>query len=279
MPNQISDSLVLQGLWRTADAVEKLTPQLSHALKQLESGAIFSLAQGQALAAMVLDHKPDLVIDLGTGSGASSFCMALAADWEMKVYTFDINDNWNYHIKPRAPSPPPSIVPMVCDITQHDFSSMIERATRVLVFLDAHGFEVAARLLSHIMPQIADKPHLVLCHDISDNRLHPVNADRGYNGKRMWRGSEDYFKAENTNDTAYVHIGWMTTAVEQGIVIQDFCYRNRLTFRSFDLEFNTLATPEERISLSRSWGHTRPLFFGITYFTMQETVYREFPRC
>jgi hypothetical protein len=256
----------------------QIAGSLARARRQLDSGAIFSLPQAMTLAAVTLDLRPDLIIDLGTGSGASSFSMAIAVDWPARICTFDINKNWSNHVLPRVAEPPTIIEPIVADITGYDFAPMIASSERVLVFLDAHGFEVVARLLSHIMPLIADRPHMVFCHDISDGRLDPPGADRSYQGKRMWRGTKDFFA--NKDDTAYVNVGWMRTAVDQAIALGDFCYRNRIPLRSVDEEFRLQASPEQRAAVASQWGIDDSLyFFGLTYFSMMETTDRHFPRC
>jgi hypothetical protein len=250
-----------------------LKPELTRALSALEAGAVFSLPQALALAAVTMDLRPSMAIDLGTGSGGSSFTMALAG--ASKVATFDINDNWNYHVLKRVPNPPSAVSPIMTDITTFDFRPLLQSTERVLVFLDAHGFEVVARLLSHIMPLIADKPHVVFCHDISDNRLDSSDAARSYQGKRMWRGTDDYFA--NLDDTAYVNIGWMRTGVDQSIALADFCWRNRISFNSLDADVHLLASQEQRLRIYEQFGG--PPFFGLTYFTMNESSVRNFPRC
>jgi hypothetical protein len=197
------------------------------------------------------------------------------ANPNVPIYTFDIYDFWNTYILPRVPEPPPRIHPIVGDITTFDFTTILEDAERILIFWDAHGFEIAGRIFSHIMPMIASKPHVVFCHDVSDNRFDDTDLARSYGGKQMFRGYTHY--DANMPTTARGNIGWMTTAVDQGIALTDFSYRNRLTICSVDWEFKTGDTEHLREEMTaRLYPEGLPTF-DLIYFTMNETYLRHFP--
>ncbi len=264
-----------------APQLRSLKPEIDSTLIALKSGGIFSLAQGVGLAAAVLAREPTVVLDLGTGSGGSSCSMALASQLSRQhapVYPFDLTPSWEKLMVPRLPPRTEwdRLRPIQGDITQFDFAPLVAGAERILIFWDAHGFSVAARVFSHIMPLIAEKEHLVICHDISDNRLYGNGTDYlSYQGKRMWRGTDDYF--QNPTTTALLMLGWMQTAVEQSIAMQDFCYRNQLPIRTFDQDVHVEAAPEDKARLKDALFPEGVPGFHLTYFTMNGGKLRNFP--
>ena len=268
---------VLSALLGRAEDIARLKEPLSATLQAVGADGIFSLTQAVALEAVVADFDPDVIIDLGTGRGASCATFALASRGRFtEIYTLDVNPNWYDYVRPRLPAGDwHAIKPIIADIVGFDFSPLVEGAQRVFVFLDAHGFAVAAKLLSHLMPLIADKRHFVFCHDISDNRLWNSDQARSYGGKRLWRGTDDFF--DNIECTALLNIDWMATAGEQALMIYDFCYRNLMPLRSVDEDVHLKATPAEKALLESSlFGGWIPAF-DLAYFTMNNTAQRHFP--
>jgi predicted O-methyltransferase YrrM len=59
--------------------------------------------QSFLLAAIVLDRRPDAIVDLGTGTGCSSATLAIAAGLNGCgiVETFDYTDRWGMEIAPK----------------------------------------------------------------------------------------------------------------------------------------------------------------------------------
>lgn len=262
---------------RFAHPLKQLQAEIQSTINLLQAGQVFTPPQGLCLAAAVLAREPEVILDLGTGSGASCCCMALASRGA-RVFTFDINPNWEKIVAPKL-TPRREwecLVPIQADIGTFDFSEILGGVKRVLVFWDAHGFSVAARVFSHIMPLIADVEHLVLCHDMSDARLYRESTDHlSYKGKRMWRGTDDYFR--NFSNTAPLLLGWMETPVEQGIAIQDFCYRNKLALRTVDQDVHLESTPEQRRRLEAELYPDGIPSFHVTYFSMNDNTLRNFP--
>mgnify|MGYP001795451746 CR=1 FL=1 len=72
------------------------------------------------------------------------------------------------------------------DVFDVEYERVLTGSTRVVLLWDAHGFEIAETVLGRIRPLIADRPHLVLMHDISDNRYAAVS--RSYEGQPLWKG-------------------------------------------------------------------------------------------
>jgi hypothetical protein len=103
------------------------------------------------------------------------------------------------------------------------------------VLWDAHGFEIAEIVLGRILPLISDRPHLVLMHDISDNRY--AHVSRSYADQPIWKGSTwDNGTGRSPNR---VNIGWMNSQQDQVVAIADFAARNDLDVGSGDHEYAT----------------------------------------
>ena len=262
-----------QVLQRQIPFVRERRSAIEQALIDLDVQDRFSPAQALTLAAVVKDFQPTVVLDLGTCTGGSAFSMALA-DEGVQIHTFDRESFWDTWVAPRA-SPPANAHAHVCDLTEFDFAPLVRDAERVMIFWDAHGFEIAGRVFSHLLPLIADKPHLVISHDISDNRFNASDEARSYGGRMMFRGYEHYDR--NMGTTARANLGWMTTAVDQGIALADFAWRNRLELSSVDHTVKVEADPALREALKAElYGETLPTF-DLTYFTMNQTYLRNFP--
>ena len=104
---------------------------------------------------------------------------------------------------------------------------------RVLLLWDAHGFEIAELVLGEILPRLADREHLLLMHDISDNRYPGV--PRSYGGQPLWKGSA--WQKRTGAWESRVNIGWMNSMQDQVIALADFAARNDLEIGSADHEY------------------------------------------
>lgn len=231
-----------------------------------------TLAQWCSWYATALEFKPDLIIELGRGMGNSTTLFTLAAHRMpgTKVFSFCLSEQWDRLTRPKlrnltgedwfAP-----LSTYLIDICQVDFTHLIMPAKRVLLLWDAHGYVVADRVLSHIMPLLAQKEHVVLCHDVTDNRLYE-DAPRGYLGKTIWRGMDSYYASPET--VGRTNIFWLNTVVDQFVPILDFCWRNRIELRSTDWEMkedfakqplclNELqqVVPEDCFSMINHWAY------------------------
>ena len=234
--------------------------------------------QACLLAATVLHRRPDLILDLGTGTGCSLATMAIAAGsiGLGSIETFDLTDRWTTELAPKLHAIDRSrwapIHQHVGDLTRFDYTSLLRDARNVLVFWDAHGFDVAEAVLGRIMPQICDGPHLVVCHDVVDNRFPGPTTARSYGGKRFWRGMDDWYRHPET--TNCVNIGWCNALVDQVLPILDFCYRNEIEFRSADFAIHGSSRwPQTADEL----GLPRQALFQMAYFSLETTISREFP--
>jgi predicted O-methyltransferase YrrM len=232
---------------------------------------LLSTVQGHALAATADHLGTDVILDLGTGPGNSAAVFSAACP-AATVYSFDLEDLW-----PKTQDALSSLGVggnvrfRHGDLTQFDFAPLLQDAKSVLVFWDAHGYSVADHVLGHIMPLIAEKRHVVICHDMSHRKFAP----RGYEGKRLWRGMDSF--GHWPGDTAFVTIGWTVSAVDQVVPIIDFCGRNEIEFCSFDDDVHVTASTEQRLRLEEQLGISPLPALHLGYFSMNSTRLRYFP--
>ena len=93
----------------------------------------------------------------------------------------------------------------------------------MLVFWDAHGYDLAECVLGRILPLLRDKKHVVLVHDLSDGRYM---SDFSYGDNGLWRN--------NDWGGPRLQLGHLNSGVEQAVSLVDFCSRNNVTLHSAD---------------------------------------------
>jgi len=191
------------------------------------------------LIAASLEFDPDLILELGRGFGNSTCAFTEAAnmmggaahtrvlslcntvEWDTKTapaLKSIVTDDWFTPLEARR-----------TDILTFDYRRHLSSAKRIVLFWDAHGFEIAECVLGTILPLIADRPHVVLMHDLSDTRYcSPSSAN--YSGSGLWKG-------ENAADSR-LRIGIVDSAVAQAISVIDFTGRNVITLDSADHTFD-----------------------------------------
>jgi predicted O-methyltransferase YrrM len=242
-------------------------------LAALNESDYLSLIQGYSLAAVAESMHPDVILDLGTGPGNSAAVFSISRP-DAAIYTFDLEDHWSKSCRDvlsRA-GVGANVKPSIGDLTKVNFGPVLAPAGCILVFCDAHGFDVASHVLGHIMPLIAEKNHIVICHDMS----HKNFANMEYEGKPFWRGMNMF--GSPPGQTAYVVLGWVVSAVDQVIPITDFCARNDIEFHSFDTDIHIEGTAESRSELQRMLQLNWLDAIHMGYFSMRETKRRNFPR-
>lgn len=270
--------MMLNALMSNIEILETIAPKIHETLDALKASLNLAGCQAMALAAMVVERKPDIIIDLGTGSGASAASMAIAAGAvkpQTAIMTFDLSDHWTEDAVPRLVGIDRSrwapVRTMLHDIATFDFASLIGENRSIVVFWDAHGYEVASGVLCHLMPHISDRRHIVICHDMSDNRMQ-LDANRSYGAKSFWRGANDW-----TGNTAYTNLGWLSTTVEQCIPILDFCYRNKTELGSVDYDVFIAGDAKRRTEMAERLGLAPLRTFDMAYFSLENTAFRNFP--
>jgi len=191
------------------------------------------------LIASCLESAPDLILELGRGFGNSTCAFTEAANMlggasHTRVLSLCNSVEWETTTVPALKSVAAQdwfapLQALRTDILTFDYRRHLSGAKRVVLFWDAHGFEIAECVLGTILPLIADRPHLVFMHDLSDSRYGPPSlADYGERG--LWKG-------ENAADSR-LRIGNVDSAVAQAISIIDFAGRNAISLDSADHTFD-----------------------------------------
>jgi hypothetical protein len=265
--------MLCAALHKHVDTLARRLPAIRKMLASLEGPATLNEQQALLLTAAVLELQPDVIIDLGTGPGNSAAIFALSG--APHVYRFYREPENVVSAESKSKFTPCTSDRMARsgDLTTVDFLPLLKEAERIIVFWNAHGYDIAAHVLGHLMPLIADKPHWVICHDMEDSRYLP--ACKPYEGKSLWRGMEDYYA--NPSTTSFGIFEWAYTVVDQAIPIFDFCWRNDTEFKSLDHEFKTLLDEGPREEVLRDLGLSPDTTFSLGYFTLNETRSRNFP--
>lgn len=273
--------MIVTAIENNIDALENIASDLRATLEQIGDEQDLSFQQALCLAALCLERKPDVILDLGTGRGNSAGVFSVVGEilegrgYDLTIHTFDIHDRWNLETAPLLGSRlAKRVVAHVGDLTEFDFYPILESSDSVLVFWDAHGFTVADAVLTRILPLLVERRHVVVCHDISDNRfLKPER--RSYGGLPFWRGM-DYFY--NKRNTSAINIGWLCGIVDQMLPLTDFCYRNDVEIRSFDyaIQWELAATTRDRLLAIPKASHQPPLIH-MAYFSMEGSQSWHFP--
>ena len=212
---------------------------LSHAVGRPSDLSTYQFSQ---LLAAALEFSPDLILELGRGKGNSTCAFTEAANLlsvsaPCRVLSLCMSKDWAQKTVPKLRAVVPSswfepLTAEVGDLLKYDYKQVFAGAKRVLVFWDAHGFDIAECVLGVIAPIVADRPHVFLMHDMSDTRY--ASGQTGYGGQRLWHG-------ENAGSARF-RLGNIDSAVAQAISAQDFTTRNRITLdsadHSIDLELN-----------------------------------------
>ncbi len=260
-----------EAYYRQLPRLVQLQPRLRRLAETVGRVDDLSLFQWAQLLAMILEFKPDLVLELGRGWGNST-CVFTEAAYQLgqtlpcRVVSLCLADTWRKQTLPkvRAIMPPEWFRPLTAsetDICAFDFGPVLAPAQRVAVFWDAHGFKVAAAVLSRVLPAVAPKPHLVLMHDMCDARYLGEEA-RFYRDRPLWTG----------NDWAgpRVRLGHLESTVEQAIAALDFTSRNRVELHSADHSFHTELDRGRQAELERALGDGFSLNGHWCYFSLNE---------
>lgn len=207
---------------------------------------------------VALGYRPDLVLELGRGRGNSTalFCQAAASNGHGRIVSLCQSGDWATQTEPRLrqivdPRWFERLDARMTDILNADYADILGDHRRVLLLWDAHGFEIAEVVLGEILPRLRERDHLVIMHDITDNRYAGVS--RSYDGP-LWKGSE--WQQRTGSWSARVNIGWMHAIQDQVIAIADFSARNDLAIESADHEYTRFfaAHPERADDMRAALG-------------------------
>ncbi|MFC2153908.1 hypothetical protein ACFLRC_00305 [Candidatus Altiarchaeota archaeon] len=191
--------------------------------------------QWAQLMAFAFEYSPDLILELGRGHGNSTCAFTEVANQltpnKCRVISICDSDKWRKKTYPRLVKGvseewfhPLTIIDD--DILSVDYESHLSGFERILVFWDAHGFDVAECVLGKILPIIHKKSHAVIMHDIHDTNYWPPDF-REYGGQGLWRGG-------NYEAGRLLCLNNLHGCVDQIVAILDFISRNDLLLHSAD---------------------------------------------
>ncbi len=200
-------------------------------------------AQWAQWYSLTLGFQPDLIVELGRGRGNSTAVFAQAARRlalarsaeRTRVVSLCVTGDWDASVAPAIARIVDqdwfaSVDARRIDILSVDFGQLLGGYDRVLVLWDAHGYDIAELVLGDILPRLAGRDHVVVMHDISDNRYRGV--PRSYGGQPLWKGS-----ARQNQTESRTNIGWMNSMQDQVVALADFSARNDLDIGSADHEY------------------------------------------
>ncbi len=225
--------------------------------------------QWAQLMSVVMDYEPDVVIELGRGKGNSTCAFTEASHLKggrTRILSLCLSDDWERRTLPRVRGIVPKewfapLQALRADILEFDYEMALSGAQRVVVFWDAHGFEIAECVLGQILPVIAGREHLVLMHDLSDAR-YSSEEQLQYGAHGLWKG--------NNWDGPRLKLGHIDSAVEQSIAALDFATRNHLTLDSADHSFHTNLTPSQQSEMQSVLGELFETQGHWFYFSLNE---------
>ncbi len=215
--------------WEQREALAAASAQLRRLAAAVQGGNDLALYQWGQLFAVTLDFAPTLIVELGRHRGNSTCVFTTAAQaLDARVVSLCLSPRWRTETRPRvAGLVPPSWLSHLEareeDIAAADFEAIVGAAGRVLVLWDAHGYHIAEHVLGRLLPAVADRPHLVLAHDVSDVRYEAAAPAAGERYS-LWRG--------NDWSGPRVRLGHLDSCVEQAVAMVDFTSRNGVTLHT-----------------------------------------------
>ncbi len=239
---------------------------LSGAINQQSDLWPFQWAQLMALA---LEYKPDIVLELGRGKGNSTCAFTEASymsESKWTILSVCLNNDWELSSLPQIRQIVSDgwlerLKTVRADILDYDFESALRGFTRILIFWDAHGFDVAECVLGRILPLVANLEHLVVMHDLSDLR-YDSEARLNYGEHGLWKG--------NDWSGPSLKLGIIDSSVEQSIAALDFATRNHLTLDSADHSFHTQLTSAQQSDMRIVLGELFEIQAHWFYFSLNE---------
>lgn len=192
------------------------------------------------LITFIYEFRPDFILELGRGYGNSTcafneVCQLMKPD-RCSVVSLCISHDWDTHTTPNLLKVVPAdwfnpLTTLNENILTFDFEKVLKGKKRVVIFWDAHGFDIAEIILGKILPLIEDRDNLVIMHDLSDAR-YIGDAARFYGENGIWKGKNDWSGPR-------LQLGHINSCVEQAVAAIDFCSRNKIQLHSADESYYT----------------------------------------
>jgi hypothetical protein len=237
IPSPISPG---QALWNQRETIAALRDRFKALSAAVGRTTDLNLYQWAEFAAFALEFRPDLIIELGRGFGNSTCCFIEVAHRlggvnACSVLSLCLSNDWFNSSVPRLKGvvSPEWFTPAQIEMgnmLEYDVTPVLAHAERCLILWDAHGYEIAEWVLAKLLPQLADKPHLVLMHDMSDTRFEISSPEYGETG--IWKGTDATIWKGSRATTPTFWLGYIFSRVPQAISIVDFTSRNQVPLHS-----------------------------------------------
>jgi hypothetical protein len=258
-----------EAYWNSRDVLAKSRQKILKLIAAVGRDYDLRPFQWAQLMATAMEFSPDLILELGRGYGNSTAAFTEAAHLmgsRPRIQSVCLSSDWDNHIAKAIGNVVGKdwftpLTAVTGNILDYDYAAAFRGAQRVLVFWDAHGFDIAECVFGTILPILADRPHLVIMHDLSDARYGGPN-DSTYGGQRIWRG--------NNWSGPRVRLGNIDSAVEQSIAAVDFTSRNNLTLDSADHSFHTELSIAQVREMEATLGELFSPSAHWFYFTLNE---------
>jgi hypothetical protein len=216
-----------EAYWNQRGALAERRQRLQALIQAVDWPGDLTSFQWAQLMATALEFRPDVIVELGRGYGNST-CAFVEASHLLggcRVISICTSFAWERRTLARLQGLADDawfrpLQALRQDILQWQPVQELRDARRVLVFWDAHGFEVAEWVLGALLPALKDRPHVVAMHDMLDARYHRSS----YRPGGMWKGG-------NARQ-AHVYVGGVISAVEQAVAVVDFTSRNGIALQS-----------------------------------------------
>jgi hypothetical protein len=267
-------------IWKNRVKLTEAIPELRAVRATLEAAMggprDFIRQQWLQIASVVYDFKPDLILELGRGYGNSTCAMAVGMKMlrpgECRLISLCLSNSFAEVSRPYLDANLGDrtllsrVEALNGDIAAFDFAPYIERSKRILVFWDAHGYELALDILARVYPLLKSKPHLTLVHDMADLKFLG-DAYRRYDSTALWN-------SKGSAPAKYV-LGDVGSQYDEGIALVDFLGRNRLSFRSAESSYFPELTHDQVEELTARFGQDFSQFGFWYYFSLNEAKERE----
>jgi FkbM family methyltransferase len=225
--------------------------------------------QWTQLMSAALEYQPDLILELGRGAGNSTCAFTEASNLSggrFRILSLCLSSEWEHDTTPRLKNMVSEewfrpLQAVRGDILEFNYEEALRGSRRVLIFWDAHGFDIAECVLGGILPVAALREHLVIMHDLSDARYNSEEQlEYGPNG--LWKG--------NNWSGPRIKLGIVDSAVEQAVSAVDFTTRNHLTLDSADHSFRTQLSSAQKGEMSATLGELFDTQGHWFHFTLNE---------
>lgn len=249
--------------WNQRHALSRLIPRLlemGEVIGQLNNPTYCQWAQ---TSSMLLEFKPDLILELGRGEDSLTCALTETAHFlgNAKVVSLGldryiieqmlpklfqqgcITANWLKHLEY-----------WVTDIPFFDFENLFNLNDKIILFWRASDFDVASCVLGKILPILQHKKHIVLVNQIADSRYMDHKALQ-YQGQRLWKGNG--FKGRT------VTLGNIYSSAEKAVALTDFSSRNNFEILSCQhSNHSEIESCPEKVSEMQS-------LLGNTFFSLE----------